>query len=1017
MILNHVHLHNFMSYADARLDLNGVAVACLTGLNGAGKSAILDAVTWAIWEEARGSSDELVRLGEKEMWVEIIFAHEGRLYRVRRSRQKQVGRAGGKGTSKGTLEFQIAEGDLAGDFKALKWNSLTAAGMKETGKHISELLRMDYDTFINSAYLKQGRAEEFTTRLPSERKQVLGEILGLSYFDRLQEEARERLRGVKAQIEYLEGTLSGARQVESEFAQVHTDLCAAQIEYDDLILVARDIEDQVIQLGERMQKLKLIELTIVNNARRLEECNDSRKKIDSQKHSVAQKKKSLTDLIAGSSEIELQLNEFNQVRAEVEKLDSIFLEVQDLNDSKVDLSGQLATLRSRLEVKLEGLEVEYRDLQKNRERLLRDTEDGDKIKLQYAEFRLLLETETGLAQKQEAFAQLSSRVGELNSLMQEAKIRLEAELMQKESALRELSELTGSQAALRAEGEELDAVKENLERLEAEFELVEKKGIAIKSELETFDLKTEEIKKRQRENLAKIQELKEHEHSSICPLCSAPIVDRAAVIERYLEQNQEMESDIGQLAVQKERLNDERAELRLRYSEMRKQLEGRKDLDKRIGQFNERQNALLRANDSVEKLSLERGRLESRLVESNFAQVERESLVAVKAELYKLDFDPAVYTSLQSQIRLKRHIESRHHQLSKDSDELARLNAKMPQLKAAIDEIVHELKGELYGPEVRASLQAVLAKLSTFSYDRNEHARLKQRLSELFVASEKSRDLSRAVAELPALDQTLAEFDFEYQRRSAEIESINAEQIDLSRQIDEIDLVEKTLTGLKPALDEVRGFKEESGRKVAVLSARKDKLGAELAVLAQRLNEVALLRDEVDDYAYLVEVFGKKGIQAVIIENAIPEIENEANRILTRLSDNKMHVALITQTKTKSGTMAETLDLVIGDEVGTRSYELYSGGEAFKVNFALRIALSRLLARRAGAKLETLIIDEGFGSQDDASRERLVKAIRMVQAEFSRVLVITHISDVREMFPVQIQVTKHNGVSSFKLVS
>ncbi len=88
MILNSVHLHNFMSYADSTLDLNGIAVACLTGLNGAGKSAILDAVTWAIWEEARGSSDELVRLGEKEMWVEIAFSHEGQLYRVRRSRQR-----------------------------------------------------------------------------------------------------------------------------------------------------------------------------------------------------------------------------------------------------------------------------------------------------------------------------------------------------------------------------------------------------------------------------------------------------------------------------------------------------------------------------------------------------------------------------------------------------------------------------------------------------------------------------------------------------------------------------------------------------------------------------------------------------------------------------------------------------------------------------------------------------------------------------------------------------------------
>ncbi len=1005
-----------MSYADSTLDLNGIAVACLTGLNGAGKSAILDAVTWAIWEEARGSSDELVRLGEKEMWVEIVFSHEGQLYRVRRSRQKQVGKAGGKGTSKGTLEFQIAD-QTSDSNGTLRWNSLTAASMKETGKHICDLLRMDYDTFINSAYLKQGRAEEFTTRLPSERKQVLAEILGLSYFDRLQEEARERLRGVKAQIEFLEGSLAGARQVEAEFAQVHTELCASQIEYDDLVLVARDIEQQVEEVTAQLQQFKLIEVTISSNEKQLVELNHALKRIDDQKLSIEQKKKSLGELIGESSDIEAQLTEFNQVRAAVEKLDSVFLEVQDLSDKKLELTGQLATLRSRLEVRLEGLEVENRELVKSRERLLRDTEDSEKIKSQYLEFRQLLESEAVLSQKQEAHSQLANRVSELTSTIQEAKIRLEAELGQKQGAIKELAALTQSQASLVAEGAELDQLKERLERLEAEFELVEKTGIAIKSDLESLAIKSEEIRGRQRENLEKIKELKEHEHSSICPLCSAPIVDRAAVIERYLKHNEEMDLEINQLDVQKEKLNDQRAELRVRYVEMRKELEGRKDLDKRIGQYNERQQALLRASDSEQKLNLAEAQLAEKLAQNNFAQVERESLVAVKAELHKLEFDPAVYVSLQSQIRLKRHIEGKHQQLAKDTEELAKVNAKIPELKKAIEEIASELSGELYGQAIRLELKEVLQKLTTFSYDRNEHARLKQRLSELFVATEKSRDLSRAMAELPALDEQLGVLQGEYLTKQAQIAKVDSEQVQLKSQLKDLDLVEKTLAGLKPSLDEVRGFKEESGRKVAVLSSRSHALSDELTRLAARLQEMTLLREEMDDYAYLVEVFGKKGIQAVIIENAIPEIENEANRILSRLTDNKMHIALITQTKTKSGTMAETLDLVIGDEVGTRSYELYSGGEAFKVNFALRIALSRLLARRAGAKLETLIIDEGFGSQDDGSRERLVKAIRLIQADFSRVLVITHIADVREMFPVQIQVTKSNGISTFKLVS
>jgi exonuclease SbcC len=67
---------------------------------------------------------------------------------------------------------------------------------------------------------------------------------------------------------------------------------------------------------------------------------------------------------------------------------------------------------------------------------------------------------------------------------------------------------------------------------------------------------------------------------------------------------------------------------------------------------------------------------------------------------------------------------------------------------------------------------------------------------------------------------------------------------------------------------------------------------------------------------------------------------------------------------TKKGEIAETLNIKIFEGHGTRDYEMFSGGEAFRIDFAIRIALSRLLARRAGAPLPTLIIDEGFGTQD-----------------------------------------------------
>jgi exonuclease SbcC len=144
----------------------------------------------------------------------------------------------------------------------------------------------------------------------------------------------------------------------------------------------------------------------------------------------------------------------------------------------------------------------------------------------------------------------------------------------------------------------------------------------------------------------------------------------------------------------------------------------------------------------------------------------------------------------------------------------------------------------------------------------------------------------------------------------------------------------------------------------------------------------------------------------MIIEAAIPEIEGAANALLTRMTGGRMHVRFETQREKVTGGTAETLDIQISDELGTRNYELYSGGEAFRINFAIRIALSQLLARRAGARLRTLVIDEGFGTQDAQGRERLVEAINALQADFDRIIVITHIDELKDAFPTRIQVTK-----------
>jgi exonuclease SbcC len=427
--------------------------------------------------------------------------------------------------------------------------------------------------------------------------------------------------------------------------------------------------------------------------------------------------------------------------------------------------------------------------------------------------------------------------------------------------------------------------------------------------------------------------------------------------------------------------------------------------------------AVQRAQENLQRLTNELASNERSLAQQDFAQIERESLVALRAEIHKLEFDPVQFSTIQSQLRSQRYIESKHAQLHRDLVELKRVKDQMPEIEARRDELVNTLAAESYGFEIRNQVHALQEQLVQLGYNSQNHADLKVRLTQLMSATEQYRQLKQAADELPALEEALSSCRALLQSKRGEVPLLTESLAAWREELKKLPQALAALEQQKPELTLARSQRDELAQATAVTRAKLEQLTARLDELTQKRSMSDELRHEIDDYVVLAEAFGKKGIQAVIIENAIPEIEAEANRLLARLSDNKMHVAFVTQQRTKTGGITETLDLLIGDEIGTRAYELYSGGEAFKVNFAIRVALSRLLARRSGAKLETLIIDEGFGSQDDASREKLVKAIRSIQPEFACILVITHMPDVREMFPVQIHVSKQRGSSELTILS
>jgi exonuclease SbcC len=206
--------------------------------------------------------------------------------------------------------------------------------------------------------------------------------------------------------------------------------------------------------------------------------------------------------------------------------------------------------------------------------------------------------------------------------------------------------------------------------------------------------------------------------------------------------------------------------------------------------------------------------------------------------------------------------------------------------------------------------------------------------------------------------------------------------------------------GISEAVEQVRRARDE-------MKGRVQHLQEMAADLARARTQRAGLATDLDLERVLEKAFGARGVQALLIDFAIPEIVDEANRLLALMSGGSTTIDMTTQRTGKStGREIETLDVVIQDAQGVRPYENYSGGERFRIDFALRIALSRLLARRANAPCKTLIVDEGFGSQDGNGRTGLVEALATVSDQFSLVMVISHVDDVRDIFPATVTVRK-----------
>lgn len=336
-----------------------------------------------------------------------------------------------------------------------------------------------------------------------------------------------------------------------------------------------------------------------------------------------------------------------------------------------------------------------------------------------------------------------------------------------------------------------------------------------------------------------------------------------------------------------------------------------------------------------------------------------------------------------------------------------------------LKEVSKLLESEKYASESQKELAKLDKELAKLGYDASAHDAARRdeingrSLEEEYASLKSARDVNKQISseienlqtELTNRKKEIAAQEKDYNQAASALENAEAQSPNLNE-------AEQELFRLREDENQIRselGGAEQKVKALETLRVRR----ADYEVQREELNQ------NINRHKNLERAFGKDGVPALLIEQALPQIEQKANDLLDRLSDGHMSIRFVTQAEyrdKKRDDLKETLDIQISDSAGTRDYEMYSGGEAFRVNFAIRLALSEILAQRKGARLQTLVIDEGFGSQDVQGRQRLIEAINIVKNDFEKILIITHLDEMKDAFPNRIEVEKTDRGSSVRVI-
>ena len=993
------HTVDFSAFEDSGLFL-------LDGPTGAGKSTLIDAITFALYGDvARTKDASKDRLRSNHISdsdpseADLVFEVATGIYRVTRTPAYTPAGKKSQRNSKSTLTRVVEDPDAPDGWRTVE---PIASGPRDVGSEIPAIVGLDKDQFLQTIVLPQGKFSQFLNATSDAREQILRDIFDtqiyVDFTKALVDAAASSKRGIEERRLAAVGTFERVRALNDALSEnVHTDALgaqersaeaeeAAQLDAgaEDSSAVTRWTEEACNRAREaHAQTLRVAEVATATAREASRALSEGRALAEAQAEH-ARVSATLADLAASEEEIASDRERAGQARRAlaVAPLDAAEASARDRLETAGD---QVAALSPALgdgdAIDPVSLTPEAVAQIGERAQDLRDEATRTRGSLEEA-----LAVERSLP---EARAQIES----LRSRREQASARVASIEAERETLPLRIEQATEALRLMRADADTLPEAASTLrainERLDASMQadLLRSALLGASDELReaTVAAKLANAAAADGHDLWIAQSAsalaRELEEDTPCPVCGstahpapAPAADGEITREQVAELDQARD----------------RAESELRDAQARHQ-----DLVRRIAQLNEVAGA------PTPTLETERDRAAELVakLEALTPQIS-EIEAALAQERTRLDgLTDALASAREAAASLASTLQERESALAAA---VARVDTEradyssLDERAAALDESAHRAAALAGACADWDNARAVLAQA---------RRALTDALTEQGLGADSWRTLLLPLPQVEALEARVATHE---KALFAAREALASERLTRAAAASAPDLEALTETARKAEEDAAA-----ASRASGILEQHCAQLDAAHASLEEALEALARAREQAGPIRRLADIAAASGpenlastpLSAWVLITRLEEVLAAANPRLAAISSGRYELVSVPDDGTASRKSGLGLAIIDHDTDALRSPRTLSGGETFYTSLALALGLADVVSAEAGGiELRTMFIDEGFGSLDSHTLSLVMAQLQALRCAGRTVGVISHVEEMATQIADQIQV-------------